>query len=364
LQIQAAVTDAKGAEFAIQPLEMDEPRAGEVLVRIAASGICHTDLICRDQWYPVPLPAVLGHEGAGIVEAVGPGVSKVAAGDHVAMSFNSCGGCPTCRAGRPGYCHDFFAHNFGASRPDGSTALSRDGEAIHSHFFGQSCFATHSMATERNVVKLDPDIALEVVAPLGCGIQTGAGAILNVMRPPAGASVAVFGTGTVGLAAVMAARATGATTIVGVDVNADRLELARELGATHTVTSGTDDVRRALKRIAPEGLDATVDTTGVAEVVDAALGALRLRGRCGLVGTPRGPLELSPTAVSLGRSVHGILQGDAVPHHFIPQLIELWRQGRLPFDRLVTEYALDEIDEAERAMRSGEVIKPVLRPAA
>jgi aryl-alcohol dehydrogenase len=232
MRIQAAVTESQGAAFAIEELEVDELRGDELLVRVAACGICHTDLIIRDQWYPVPLPAVLGHEGAGVVEAVGTAVTKVGVGDRVAMSFGSCGSCPTCAAGRPWVCHDFWGRNFGATRPDGSTALRRAGSPIHSHFFGQSSFATHAVATERNVVKLDPNVPLEVVAPFGCGIQTGAGAVLNAVRPPAGASIAVFGTGTVGLAAVIAARVAGCTTMIGVDVRPPRLELASELGAT------------------------------------------------------------------------------------------------------------------------------------
>ncbi|MGH3260407.1 MAG: alcohol dehydrogenase catalytic domain-containing protein, partial [Trebonia sp.] len=218
MEIRAAVTETKGAPFAIRELELDQPRPDEVLVRVAAAGICHTDLIIRDQWYPVPLPAVLGHEGAGVVEAVGAAVTRVAAGDHVAISYGSCGSCPKCLVGRPWVCHDFWGRNFAATRPDGTTALTADGGVVHSHFFGQSSFATYAIATERNVVKLDPSVPLEIVAPFGCGIQTGAGAVLNAIRPDAGTSIAVFGTGTVGLAAIMAAQVAGCTTIVGIDV--------------------------------------------------------------------------------------------------------------------------------------------------
>ncbi|MFZ0376309.1 MAG: alcohol dehydrogenase catalytic domain-containing protein [Solirubrobacteraceae bacterium] len=182
MQIAAAVTESKGAPFAIKQLELGELRADEVRVRVAACGICHTDLIIRDQWYPVPLPAVLGHEGAGVVEAVGAAVEKVRPGDHVALSYGSCGACVKCHAGEPWVCHDFFARNFGAARPDGSTALRDGARAIHSHFFGQSSFATHAVAPERSVVKLDPDVPLEIVAPFGCGIQTGAGAVLRAFR--------------------------------------------------------------------------------------------------------------------------------------------------------------------------------------
>ena len=221
VKITAAVVERQGAPFALQELELGELRDDEVLVKVAAAGICHTDLICRDSWYPVPLPAVLGHEGAGIVESVGRGVTRFAPGDRVAMSFDSCGTCPSCAKSLGGYCHTFFEHNFAAARPeDGSSALSRDGELIHAHFFGQSSFATHSVARERNIVALDESIPFEIAAPFGCGIQTGAGAVLNVFRPPAGSSLVVFGAGAVGLSAVMAAAIAGCTTIVAVDLRA------------------------------------------------------------------------------------------------------------------------------------------------
>ena len=364
MEIQAAVTDAKGAPFAVQTVEVDELRPDEVLVKVAAAGVCHTDLIVRDQWYPVPLPAVLGHEGAGIVERVGANVAKVAAGDRVGMSFNSCGTCPTCISGRPTYCHDFFARNFGGSRPDRTTALSRDGEPIHSHFFGQSSFATYAVATERNVVRLADDVPLEVVAPFGCGIQTGAGAVLNVMRPPAGASVAVFGTGTVGMAAIMAAAVVGATTIIGVDVNPARLALARELGATHTVHAGEQDPVEQIKAITGLGADFTIECTGVASVLRQAVDASAPTGVAGVIGAPALGTEVSLDINELlifGRTVRGIVEGDSVPDIFIPRLMELWRQGRFPVDRLMRHYDLDQLDEAAHDAEQGSVIKAVVR---
>src|SRR5665213_912114 len=228
MKITAAVVERPGASFVLQELELGYLRDDEILVRNAASGICHTDLICRDQLYPVPLPAVLGHEGAGVVEAVGLGVTKFAPGDRVCMSYDSCGHCPACSKALGVYCHEFFARNIAASRSaDGSSALSRDGEPIHAHFFGQSSFATQSVARERNIVRLDDTIPLDIAAPFGCGIQTGAGSVLNVMRPPAGSSIAVFGAGAVGLAAVMAAQIAGCTTIVAIDIRPNRLELGR-----------------------------------------------------------------------------------------------------------------------------------------
>jgi aryl-alcohol dehydrogenase len=365
VEIQAAVTESKGAPFEIRRVQLDDPRADEVLVRVVACGICHTDLIIRDQWYPVPLPAVLGHEGAGVVEAVGSAVSKVRVGDHVAMSYGSCGGCSNCQAGEPWVCHDFFARNFGATRPDGSTALSFGGQSIHSHFFAQSSFATYAIATENNVVKLDPDVPLELVAPFGCGIQTGAGAVLRAFRPDAGTSIAVFGVGTVGLAAVMAARVAGCTTIIGIDVRVPRLQLASELGATHVVDAGSADVVEAIREATGGiGADFSIEATGSPEVLQQAVYCTGPGGVCGLIGAPPFGTEVSldmNQMLAMGRTLRGIVEGQSVPDVFLPRLIELWRQGRFPVERIMTHYAFSEIDQAARDAEEGKVIKPVLR---
>ena len=364
MRIQAAVTASQGAPFDVQPIELDALRPDEVLVEVAATGICHTDLIVRDQWYPVPLPAVLGHEGAGTVREVGAAVTRLALGDRVAMSFDSCGACPTCLTGRPSYCHSFFEYNFAAQRRDGTTALSRDGTSVHSHFFGQSSFATHAIARERNLVTLPADIPFEVVAPFGCGIQTGAGAVLNALRPPAGSSVAVFGTGTVGLSAIMAAQIAGATTIIGVDTRSSRLQVARELGATHVIDAAAGDVADAISRIAGAGVDVALETTGIASVLRTAVESTAPTGETGVIGAPAFGTEVSLDVNSIlvaGRRIRGIVEGDSVPGVFIPRLIELWRQGRFPAQRLIETYDFDRIDEAARAAGAGEVIKPVVR---
>lgn len=364
MNIDAAVTEAQGASFHIESLELGELRRDEVLVAVAAVGICHTDLICRDQWYPVPLPAVLGHEGAGTVVGVGTSVAKVEVGDRVAISFNSCGACPTCQTGRPAYCHDFFARNFGSSRPDGTTALARAGSPIHSHFFGQSSFATHAVATEGNVTRLDQDIPLDLVAPFGCGIQTGAGAVLNVLRPQAGMSIAVFGVGAVGLAAVMAARIAGCTTIVAVDVREPRLALARDLGATHLVEGGETDAVEAVKRITGGGVDVSLEASGSPAALRQAVDCTVATGTCGIVGAPAFGTEVSLDVNVLltgGRVVRGIVEGESVPDVFIPRLVSLWQQGRFPVERLITHYDFDRIDEAARDAEEGRVVKPVLR---
>jgi aryl-alcohol dehydrogenase len=365
MKITAAVVETRGGPFALQELELAELRDDEILVEVGTAGICHTDLICRDQWYPVPLPAVLGHEGAGVVAAVGSQVTKVAVGDRVGMSFDSCGGCATCELGRPSYCHTFFEHNFAALRPgDRTSALSRGGELVHAHFFGQSSFATHSVARERNVVTLSDGIALEVAAPFGCGIQTGAGAVLNSLAAPAGSSLAVFGTGTVGLSAVLAARIAGCTTIVGIDTNPARLEVARELGATHTVLAGEEDAVDAVKRVTGGGAAFSLETTGSPVVLRQAVDCLAPIGVCGVIGAPAFGTEVSldvNTIMTGGRIVRGIVEGDSVPDIFLPRLFELHEQGRFPVDRLMTFYDFDQIDQAAHDAEAGRAIKPVLR---
>jgi aryl-alcohol dehydrogenase len=362
--LTAAVTAGQGAPFTLEEVELVDLRPDEVLVRVAAAGICHTDLIVRDQWYPVPLPAVLGHEGAGIVERVGTAVCGVKAGDRVAMSFHSCGGCGSCLTGHPSYCRDFFGRNFGASRPDGSTALSHGGAPLHAHFFGQSSFATLSVANARNVVPLDCSIRLDLAAPFGCGIQTGAGAVLNVLRPDPGSSIAVFGTGTVGLAAVMAAAAAGCTTIIGVDRLSSRLAMARELGATHVVDTREVDAESAIERIAPGGVAYSLETTASPAVLRHAVECLAPMGVCGVLGAAAFGTEVSLDMNSIlvaGRSVRGIVEGDCVPQEFIPRLLHLWELGRFPVGEIMRFYDFDQIEQAARDAEAGVVVKPVLR---
>ena len=228
---RAAVVRAASHGFEIEAVSLEDPRDDEVLVRLVATGVCHTDLIARDQIYPVPQPIVLGHEGAGIVEKVGAGVSHVEPGDHLVLTYLSCGDCPACNEASPAYCHKLFGLCFGGARPDGSGAIrDANGEALHGHFFGQSSFATLAIASRRNVVKVRRDAPWEILGPLGCGLQTGAGAVLNVFRPEAGQSLAVFGAGAVGLSALMAARHAVMEPIIVIDVVPERLQIARDLG--------------------------------------------------------------------------------------------------------------------------------------
>jgi len=245
-KIHAAVLRKKGGPLKIESLELEGPRDDEVLVCIVASGICHTDIDLCDNWDSADTPVVLGHEGAGVVEQIGKLVKGVTRDDHVVLSYQSCGRCRQCRSGHPTVCERFWEANFGFERLDGSNAMHRSG--VRGHFFGQSSFASHALATKRNLVKVPKDLLLEMLAPLGCSMQTGAGTVMSSLEVSKGASIAIFGTGAVGLAAVMAARIVGANPIIGVDLKPKRLKLAFELGATHVIDNHHDDVA---SRIAP-----------------------------------------------------------------------------------------------------------------
>lgn len=363
--VTAAVVREKGGPFIFEDLTLDTSlRPDEVLVKVVASGLCQTDIHVRDQHLPTPLPAVLGHEGAGIVERVGNAVTTLAPGDRVVMSYQACGHCTPCLSGNPAYCALSFPANFGGSRLDGTNALHAGEEEIHGHFFGQSSFATHALATERNVVKIDDEeIPLELLSPLGCGLQTGAGAILNSLKVPAGASVVVIGTGTVGLAAVMAAKVAGAGPIIAVDIVPERLELALELGATHTINGREEDTAERIAEITGGGADYVLEITARPEMLTLAVDALAPLGTAALIGgAPAGAhAPVNMNALLGGRTVRGIAQGDSIPQLFIPQLIDLHKAGRFPFDRLITFYDFDEINEAANDTRTGAAIKPVLR---
>jgi aryl-alcohol dehydrogenase len=346
----AAVLPGPGAPFVLREVSLEPPRPDEVLVRVVAAGVCGTDLEFATFF---PTPAVLGHEGAGVVEAVGSRVTGVAPGDHVAMSFTSCGDCPRCETGTPAYCGRFDAVNFSGRRPDGSSALSLDGEAVNAHFLGQSSFATHVVAPARAVVPLTGDFDLAVTAPFGCGFQTGAGGVFNVLRPPPGSSIAVFGAGAVGAAAIMAAVISDCAVIAAVDVNPSKLDLARSFGATHVYSSGDD---------LPGGFDFAIDTTGRADVLRTAVEALAPLGRCGVIGVgPSDTMSFDWRTILNGRTVTGIIAGSSVPRVFLPKLLDLYAAGRFPVDRMMTYFPFERINDAVAAVRSGTVGKAVLR---
>jgi aryl-alcohol dehydrogenase len=304
--IKAAVIRKKGGPFQIETLTLEEPRSDEVLIRIAATGMCHTDMVARDQLYTVPLPVVLGHEGAGVVERVGGSVKKVAPGDHVVLTYMWCGHCTPCLNGDLTYCAHFYPLNFGGAREDGSTATHDKQGAICDHFFGQSSFGTFALAHERNVVKVPNTAPLELFGPLGCGIQTGAGAVMNALKVRPGSSFAAFG----------------------------------------------------------GGADFTLESSGRPAVLRQAIDALAIRGVCGIVGAPALGTEASSDVngvMTTGKRILGIIEGDSVPDLFIPSLVDLYVQGRFPFDQLVKFYSFDQINQAAEDSEKGRTIKPIVR---
>ncbi|MFF2952396.1 NAD(P)-dependent alcohol dehydrogenase [Kitasatospora sp. NPDC057965] len=366
----AAVVRGRGGPFRPETVLLDEPRADEVLVRIRAVGICHTDLSVRAGRTPAPLPAVLGHEGAGTVEAVGDAVTRVRPGDRVVLTFDSCGACPPCRAGLPVRCDHWAALNlFGGFRLDGSATVHGTGRhrgtALHGHFFGQSSFAGYALADERNAVPVTgPAVPFEVLAPLGCGVQTGAGAVFNVLRPEPGDTLAVFGAGAVGLAAVLAARSTPVVRTVAVDLRPERLALARELGATDVVDAGATDPVAAVRELTGgRGAQHTLETSGSVRALRQAVEALAVGGTCGVVGAPPAGSEVGldvPGLLARAPRIVGVNQGASVPERFLPALVDLFRAGRLPVDRLVRTFPFGAVEDAAAAAESGEVVKPVL----
>ena len=364
MKIKAAVVREKSGPFLIEDIELDDPRENEVLVRIVASGLCHTDLVARDQYMPIPLPGVFGHEGAGIVEKIGSRVTKVVPGDHVVSSYLSCGMCSSCLKGMPANCLNFFPCNFSGSRPDGSQTMSKDGKTIFGSFFGQSSFASHALIAERNLVKVSKDLPLEKLAPLGCGIQTGAGGVINSLQVKPASSIAVFGMGSVGLSAIMAAFAVGASTIIAVDVIEKRLNLAKELGATHLINSTKTNPVEEIQKITGGGALYSLECTGIPDVLSQALDCLAYTGVTGLIGVaPFGSrVSLDCQNILNGRTIKGIVEGDSNPDIFIPQLLELYTKERFPFDRLITFYSLDQINQAAEDSEKGKTLKAVLRP--
>jgi aryl-alcohol dehydrogenase len=365
VKITAAVIESRNGPFHLEEVEIGQPRADELLVKIAAVGMCHSDLSVRAQATPFPLPGVLGHEGAGVIDQVGAKVTGFRVGDKVVLSFDSCGSCPHCKAGNVVYCQHWIPLNLlGGSRLDGSPTLIRAGRHLHGHFFGQSSFATHAVVSARSAIKIDDDIDLSKLAPLGCSVQTGAGAILNVARPEPGSTVVVFGVGGVGLVAVMAAMLTPAARVIAVDVSAARLELASEFGATDTVNPANGDPVSALLELTGGlGAEYAVETSGRLPVLDQAISSLTSAGTCVVVGAPplgsQIPVDV-PNLLGRGIRLRGTNQGDSNPRQFIPRLVELYRRGRLPFDRLIRSYAFDQINVAAQDATEGRTIKPVM----
>lgn len=357
---QAAVLRSGQGPYTIEDVTLDAPGDNDVIVRIVTAGFCHSDTLPRMEPFPVQPPLITGHEGAGTVEWVGPSVTDVAIGDHVILSFAHCGTCSQCSSGHPGYCTTFMELNlFGRSANGGLGAIDSDGKELGARWFGQSSFATRAVVSSRNVVVVDADLDFQLIAPFGCGVITGAGSVLNAFQIPAESSIVIFGVGSVGLSALMAAKAAGANKIIAVDLHPSRLELASELGATSTFLASDPDVVNQVQSTTSGGTQYSFDTTGLPSVILSAIQSLGPGGTCGMVAVQAGDLVLDPNVLN-GKRLMSIIEGDSRPRTFIPHLIDLWRAGRFPVDRLITTFDFDKINDAEQGSLSGHVIKPVL----
>ncbi|WP_198942279.1 NAD(P)-dependent alcohol dehydrogenase [Streptomyces sp. CB02261] len=363
LKFPAAVLRAYEDPFTVEEVTLrTEPAAGEILVEIAGSGMCRTDLAVRRSAGRSPLPAVLGHEGSGVVVRTGGGPDAVVdVGDHVVLSFDSCGRCRNCLGAAPAYCDLFASLNlFGGREEEPPRFTDATGKALAPRWFGQSSFAAYALVPARNAVRVDPTLPLELLGPLGCGFLTGAGAVLNTFGAGPGDTLTVLGAGAVGLAAVMAATAVGVRT-VAVDRHPQRLALAERFGAI-PLPAGTAGLPELIRRLTDGGAQYALDTTASAPLINDALQSLRPTGSLGLVARLHTALRLEPGTLDRGRSIRHICEGDAVPGLLIPRLTGLWQAGRFPFDQLIRTYPLADVNEAERDCDAGRVVKPVLLP--
>lgn len=359
-QATAAVLHQPEGRFVLERIELDELRHDEVLIRNEASGICHTDLLARER---VPLPAVLGHEGAGVVEAVGATVTRVRVGDRVVVSYPWCGACNRCDRGEPYLCSHHMQLAFSGARLDGSRSIKLGGRPISSAFFQQSSFATRCIALERAVVPVRATHASRVLAAIPCGVQTGAGAVLNTLQVSAQHSLAVFGVGAVGMSAIMAGSLVGAFPLIAVDILSERLLLARELGASHALDARTGDIAAQIREITRHGADFTLEMSGNEQALNDAISALAVGGACGMVIAPHlgQKYPFSPSEIfSRAARLIGIIQGSAVPRLFLNKLLELNDRGRFAFERMIKYYDLTAINDAIADTQAGRTIKPVL----
>ncbi|MCF0265211.1 NAD(P)-dependent alcohol dehydrogenase [Acinetobacter guillouiae] len=364
MKIIAAVSYGPSQPFSIQQLDITGPNDEEVLVKIVAAGICHTDLVAHAGVFPIISPAVLGHEGAGVVEKIGKKVSKVKVGDHVAMSFSSCGECNNCKKNQPAYCYFFTSLNFAGIRKDGPILHDSKQNPIGCSFFGQSSFASHAVAHQRNVVSVPKNIPLELIGPLGCGIQTGFGAITRSLACELDSSVLIIGGGTVGLAAVMAAVIQKCKHIILIEPYEARRRLALELGATAVINPHEQDIESEVHKILPDGVNYALDTSGVNIVMEHVFNVLAPKAIYGFVGVPQKIEQKLPGTVMqmvpAGICFKGIIEGDSDPDRSIPELIRYYEKGQLPIDKLIRTYPFEQINEAIAANHLGDCIKPVL----
>ncbi|OQV09147.1 Alcohol dehydrogenase GroES-like domain-containing protein [Cladophialophora immunda] len=367
IRTKALVVEEANAPFKLMDVILDEVRDDELLIEMKYSGVCHTDIVVQHNGVPVgDYPAILGHEGAGIVRRVGSAVKnkQLKEGQNVLLSFHTCRNCVYCKAGNWGTCPQMTACNFTGTRLSDGSAPARlvDGRPARGQFFGHSSFSKMSIVPEDCVVPCDlPEDTLALLAPLGCGYQTGAGTVLNALKPAKWTKFAVFGVGAVGVAAMLAAKAEGVETLIAVDILQSKLDMAAGFGATHLInTSEVQDLVSALKNI---GVDQIIDTTGVSSLIEQGIKALSHAGTLALVGLPRpdAPIQVDPLDIMLScKNIIGVIEGRCNPPEFLPQLIELFKQGRFPVDKLGKVYPASSIDSALKDLKRGSVIKPIL----
>lgn len=363
MRTTVAIVNGQGQDFTFEEVELEGPRADEVLVRIVATGLCHTDVTMKSMLPAEMFPNVFGHEGAGVVEAVGPDVTGIEVGDHVVLSFRSCRACSSCEAGLVGYCDSSLMINYMGMRMDGSTTYTRDGSPVFGSFFGQSSFSRHAIAYADNCVVVDKDLDLSLAAPYGCGFQTGAGTVLNLLQPGASDSLVVFGVGAVGLAAIAAAAAEGIGTIVAVDLTPSRLESAAHYGAigVNPAELGEISVVDKVKELTGGGATYGIDTTAVPAVVKQAQQSLARRGT--LVALGLGPEEYVLDAVDLlqnGKRVMSSIEGESDPLEMVPRLLAMRAAGTFDVDHLIATYPFEKINDAVADLHDGKVVKAVL----
>lgn len=364
MKAKAAVTWGAGQGYRMEEVEVGKPKAGEVLLEVLATGVCATDAGAEAGYMGVPFPIILGHEAVGIVVEVGEGVSSVAAGDAVVVACCKCGNCDPCLTGAPGSCEHIPEINFGGYMQDGTVRVKKDDKEIHT-FFGQSSFATYAVANEKNLVKVDkndPDLLL--YGPLGCGFVTGAGTILTGLKPEAGSTIAIFGLGGVGLSAVMAAKIVGCTKIIAVDINEERIALAKEVGATHAFNAQNVDTVSVIRSLTDNmGVHYAVECTGNAEVARNALSSLRIAGEVAIIGAGYQPIPIDLTTEFLfGRKkMSGYIAGNGSAQYIVPKLIEYHNMGMFPIEKIVKYYDFADIDQAFSDSREGKTVKSVLK---
>jgi len=370
--MKAAVCYEIGKPLQVEEVTLDKPKDHEVLIKLVACGTCHSDLHFMRGDMPMPTPVVVGHEGAGIVEKVGPGVTTLKRGDHVILMVGfSCGKCSFCAGGRPTLCIENLPIQMMATLPGGEKRLHKGDQELH-HLFGLACFAEYAVVHERSAVKVREDAPLDVVCILGCGTSTGIGAVLNTAGLRAGESIAIYGCGGVGLGAVMAAKLAGAGMTIAVDKVDRKLKMAKELGADYIINAAQENPQERIASLTGKdvltplqaGADYALECIGNADVMMQAFASIHIGGKCLVMGmAPLGAmLNIAPFEFLLGKTITGSTQGDIKPLVDVPRYVDLYMNGKLPLDKLISKsYRLDQINEAYGALERGEIIRGIVR---